>query len=82
MWVGSAVEEMAFVQTLRQLLVFLAPRGVWFGLGLAVAAAFEQALGNGEPLWSTVYGFPFLHHIWLAFLVLAVSLLVTEWKHE
>lgn len=59
---------------------WLAEKGVWFGLGLAIAAVFEQTLKNGEPIWSSVYGFPILHHVWLAFIILAVSLLISQWR--
>ena len=65
---------------LKQLFYWLASKGVWFGLGLAVAATFEQTLRNGEPIWSSVYGFPILHHVWLAFIILAVSLLILQWR--
>jgi hypothetical protein len=68
------------MRKLRQFLIWVAPKGVWFGLGLAVAATFEQTLRNGEPIWSSVYGFPILHHVWLAFIILAVSLLISQWN--
>jgi hypothetical protein len=64
----------------KRFLFFLAPKGIWFGLGLAVAATFEQTLRNGEPIWSSVYGFPILHHVWSAFIILAVSLLISQWR--
>jgi hypothetical protein len=68
--------------SLRRLLFWVAPKGVWFGLGLAVASTFEQTLKNGEPIWSSVYGFPILHHVWIAFIILAVSLLISQWNGE
>ena len=75
-----SVDAMSIRRILKRLLCFLAPKGVWFGLGLAVAATFEQALRNGDPLWSSVYGFPILHHVWVAFIILAVSLLISQWN--
>jgi hypothetical protein len=79
--VGSA-DAVSLLRAFKRLLRFLAPKGVWFGLGLAVAATFEQTLRNGEPIWSSVYGFPILHHVWLAFIILAVSLLISGWKRD
>jgi hypothetical protein len=67
-------------EKLKEFLFFLAQKGVWFGLGLAIAATFEQTLRSGEPIWSSVYGFPILHHVWLAFIILAVSLLISQWR--
>ena len=64
----------------KEFLFFLAQKSVWFGLGLAVAATFEQTLRNGEPIWSSVYGFPILHYVWIAFIILAVSLLISQWR--
>jgi hypothetical protein len=55
---------------------------VWFGLGLALAGSFEQALENGDPVWSNVFGFPMLHHYLIGFIILAVSLLIQGWKRE
>jgi Ni/Fe-hydrogenase subunit HybB-like protein len=67
---------------LKRLLFFLAPAGVWFGFALALAGAFEQALQCGDPLWSSVYGFPVLHHYLTGFIILAVSLLLSEYKRR
>ncbi len=64
----------------KQLVSWLAPKGVWFGLGVAVAGTFEQTLANGEPVWSSVYGFPVLHHVWSALIIVIVSLLIWDWK--
>jgi len=77
--IGS-VGDMTLSSTLKHFIFYIAGKGVWLGLGLAIAATFEQTLRNGEPLWSSVYGFPILHHVWIAFIILAVSLLISQWN--
>ena len=54
--------------------------GVGFGFALALAGSFEQALANGSPIWSSVFGFPMLHHYLIGFVILGVSLAVMELK--
>jgi hypothetical protein len=34
---------------------------------------FEQCLNNGSPIWSTVLGFPFIHHGYYGFIGLIVA---------
>lgn len=58
----------------------LARVGVWFGFALALAGSFEQALQSGNPIWSSIFGFPILHHYLIGFLILAVSLLIIEFR--
>jgi hypothetical protein len=59
----------------------LARIGVWFGFAFALAGSFEQALeASSSPVWSSVFGFPMLHHYLIGFIVLAVSLLILELK--
>jgi hypothetical protein len=60
----------------------LAHIGVWFGLGLALAGSFEQALANGNPIWSSAFGFPVLHHYLIGFIILAVSLIISRLKKD
>jgi hypothetical protein len=77
--IGS-VGDLNLRSTFKQFIFYIANRGVWFGLGLAMAATFEQTLRNGDPIWSSVYGFPIFHHVWVAFIILAVSLLISQWN--
>ncbi|MEM2107849.1 MAG: hypothetical protein QXL10_00995 [Candidatus Bathyarchaeia archaeon] len=72
-------ERVAHVQPKRACGV-VAAVGVGFGYALALAGAFEQALGCGDPVWSSVFGFPFPHHYLIGFAVLGVSLLVLCWE--
>ena len=74
---------MSWVVKIRRLMRRLARVGVWFGFTLALAGSFEQALQASEnPIWSSVMGFPFLHHYLLGFVVLAVSLIILEFRRE
>jgi len=73
---------MTCLEKLKAFFYFLAPIGVWLGIGLALEAFFEQCNDGGSPFWSTVAGFPFLHHGYYAFLILIVSLLIVSWKNE
>ena len=77
-----SVDAVSLRRILKRLLCFLAPKGVWFGLGLALAGSFEQALENGNPIWSSAFGFPMLHHYLVGFIILAVSLLILELKRR
>ncbi len=52
--------------------------GVWFGFTLALAGSFEQALANGNSFWSSVAGFPFLHHYLYGFLILGFCMIILE----
>lgn len=61
---------------LKDKIVMLAQIGVWFGLAIALLGSFEQANDSGSPFWSSVLGFPFIHHYLLGFIILAVSLLI------
>ena len=54
--------------------IVAAAAGVGFGYALALAGAFEQALDAGDPVWSSVFGFPFPHHYLLGFIILGASL--------
>lgn len=77
--VGS-VSDMTLRSTLKQFVFWIAEWGVWLGLGLALAGSFEQALQNGDPIWSSAFGFPMLHHYLVGFIILAVSLLISRWN--
>jgi len=68
------------LNSFKQFIIWLAPKGVWFSLGLALAGSFEQALENGDPIWSSAYGFPILHHYVIGFIILAVSLIISQWR--
>ncbi len=43
----------------------------FIGWAVGLLAFFEQCLENGNPLWSTVLGPPFLHHGYYGFVLLA-----------
>ena len=45
----------------------------WIGYVVALLGAFEQANENGSPFWSSVLGFPFLHHMYYGFGLIAVA---------
>jgi len=45
----------------------------WFSYSTALWAFFEQCLNNGSPIWSTVLGFPFMHHGYYGFIGLIVA---------
>jgi len=65
------------------LIRFLAPKGLWFGVGVAAVGSYQQAYENGaSAIWSTAYGFPIVHHYVLGFLILATSVLIMEWHRE
>jgi hypothetical protein len=65
----------------RSKLIKLAHVGVWFGFAIALAGSFEQALqASGSPIWSSIFGFPMLHHYLLGFVILGASLLILELK--
>jgi hypothetical protein len=67
----------------KRFMRYLAKKGVWFRLGLALAGSFEQALrASPSPIWSNVFGFPMLHHYLIGFIILAVSLIILELKKE
>ncbi len=63
-------------RNLRLLLVLF----VGFGYAVALCGSFEQALQNpsngGSPIFSSLYGAPFLHHYLTGFLILAVGLVI------
>jgi hypothetical protein len=59
----------------------------WVGYSIALLGAFEQANDNGSPIWSSVFGFPVLHHMYYGFFFAAVAwvlftLLVCCWRIE
>lgn len=59
----------------------LAGVGVWVGFAVALVGSFEQALkASASPIWSSVFGFPVLHHYLAGFIVLGVSPLILELK--
>jgi len=43
---------------------------------LALLAFFEQCLDSGNPIWSSVFGFPFLHHGYYGFIGLFIAWLI------
>jgi hypothetical protein len=45
----------------------------WTGYVVALLGAFEQANDNGVPFWSSVLGFPFLHHMYYGFAFVALA---------
>ena len=45
----------------------------WVGYTVALLAFFEQCNDSGYPIWSSVLGFPFLHHGYYGFIVIAIS---------
>ncbi len=45
----------------------------WVGYTVALLGAFEQANDNCSPLWSSVLGFPFLHHMYYGFAAVGVA---------
>jgi hypothetical protein len=67
---------------LKRFITYAAPKGIWFGLGVAATGAYQQAYENGSALWSGAYGYPLLHHYALGFIVLSVSLLIYQYKTE
>lgn len=64
---------------LKKFLKWSAPKGVWFGIAIALGALFEQYYQAGVPVWSGAFGFPFLHHGYYGFIMLIVCLLIQEW---
>lgn len=69
---------MILLHTFKRWIMRLSRVGVWFGFAIALAGSFEQALDNGSPIWSSVFGFPVLHHYLIGFVILGVSLLILE----
>ncbi len=75
------VTEIPTAPNSRSKSIKLAHIGIWFGFAIALAGSFEQALqASGSPIWSSILGFPILHHYLLGFIILGVSLLILELK--
>lgn len=69
------------VSKIKKYIYGLARVGVWFAYAIALAGSFEQALGNpGSPIWSSVFGFPILHHYLIGFILLGIGMFVLEVK--
>ena len=77
-----SVDAVSLLRTLRRFRRRIAMIGVGFGFALALAGSFEQALANGSPIWSSVFGFPMMHHYLIGFVILAVSLLILEFRRD
>ena len=72
---------MRFISAFTSKLRRLARVGVWFGFSVALVGSFEHALRASEsPIWSSVFGFPVLHHYLVGFAILAGSLLILEFE--
>ena len=77
------VDAVSLLRTFKRFMGKLAYAGVWFGFALALAGSFEQALrASPSPVWSSVFGFPMLHHYLVGFVILAVSLLILMLKRD
>ena len=61
--------------SLRKILSSLSLFGIGVGYTLAFSGAFEQALDTGNPIWSSVFGFPFFHHYIYGFIILGISII-------
>ena len=53
----------------------------WIVYMFALLGSFEQAYQNGQPIWSGLIGFPFLHHYLMGFIGIAI-LWVWAFKEE
>lgn len=67
---------------IKNFIVWLSQYGIWFGFVLALVGSFEQILHpSPDPIWSSIFGFPILHHYLIGFLILGISLLIYMWNN-